>query len=127
MRGAVILLVVAFLAAMVFALSNTMTVPVMFWQWQVYNGPLALALVGAGILGALLAFLPSIARHAHLRGRVHELERRLAQHERPAPEAPAPASPPFASRPAVPPTPAAPASPVPETRPPDIGQTRRLW
>jgi uncharacterized integral membrane protein len=89
LRGSLVALVVVFLATTVFALSNTAVVTVMFWQWPVYTGSLALAIVGAGVLGALLAFLPSLARHAHLRGRVHDLERRLAAHQPPpAPVAP---------------------------------------
>jgi hypothetical protein len=83
------------LAATVFAISNTDTVRVMFWQWPIYQGPLALAIVGAGVLGALLAYLPSLARHAHLHRRVRDLERRLSSHraEAPAPEPEPPVSP----------------------------------
>jgi uncharacterized integral membrane protein len=113
MRGAAVLLILVCLAATVFALSNTATVTVMFWQWPIYTGSLALAIVGAGILGALLTFLPSVARHAHLHGRLRDLERRLAAHQAPA----APAAP------DVPPATTPPASHTPT----DIGQTRRLW
>lgn len=115
MRGSIVALIVVFLAATVFALSNTAVVTVMFWQWPVYTGSVALAIVGAGILGALLAFLPSLARHAHLRGRVRDLERRLAAHQ----PTPAPS--------AAPDTPPAGTPPGPHTPPSDIGQTRRLW
>ena len=107
MRGAIVALVLVFLAATVFALSNTAVVTVWFWQWQIYTGSLALAIVGAGVLGALLTFLPSLARHARLRGRLRDLERRLAAHQ---PAAPADGVPPASSTP-----------------PSDIGQTRRLW
>ncbi|HEV2439690.1 MAG TPA: LapA family protein [bacterium] len=113
MRGRFVLLVVVFLAATVFALSNTSVVTVMFWQWPIYTGSLALAIVGTGVLGALLAFLTSLARHAHLRGRVHDLERRLAAHQ-PAPSA-APDTPPAGTPPGT------------HTAPSDLGQTRRLW
>ena len=113
MRTTAVGLVLVFLAATVFALSNTTVVTVMFWQWPVFTGSLALAIVGAGVLGALLAFLPSLARHAHLRGRLRDLERRLAAHQ-------------AAAAPAAPDTP--PAGPAPASHPPsDIGQTRRLW
>jgi uncharacterized integral membrane protein len=112
MRGAAVVIVVVFLAATVFALSNTATVTVMFWQWPIYTGSLALAIVGAGVLGALLAFLPSMARHAHLRGRLRDLERRLAAHQP-------------AAAPTAPDTPPA-GSPAAHT-PSDLGQTRRLW
>ena len=114
MRGGFVVLVLVFLAATVFALSNTAVVTVWFWQWPIFTGSLALAIVGAGILGALLTFLPSVVRHGHLRGRLRELERRLAAHE-PAPT------------PAAPDTPPSGAPPGPHTPPSDIGQTRRLW
>ena len=94
MRGAVVILVIVFLAATVFAVSNTGIVTVMFWQWPIYTGPLALAIVGAGVLGALLAFLPTIARHAGLRSRVRDLERRLAAHQPATPPPAAPDTPP---------------------------------
>jgi uncharacterized integral membrane protein len=123
-RGAAILLVVAFLAATVFALSNTTVVTVMFWQWPIYSGSLALALVGAGILGALLTYLPSVAGHGRLRGRIRELERRVAAHERPAGATPAG---PAATAPAATAEPSGPAVSPSDPRPSDIGQTRRLW
>jgi uncharacterized integral membrane protein len=113
MRGSVVLLVVVFLATTVFAVSNTAVVTVWFWQWPIYTGSLALAIVGAGILGALVTFLPSLVRHGHLRRRLRDLERRLAAHEPAAPAAPD-----------VPP---AGTAPGPHTPPSDLGQTRRLW
>lgn len=106
MRGVIVALVIVFFAATIFALSNTAVVTIMFWQWPIYTGSLALAIVGAGVLGALLAFLPSIARHAHLRGRVHELERRLGAHE--------------PARPGLPP------SGTPPVPPSEVEQTRRF-
>src|SRR5690348_4004740 len=107
MGGAGAVIIVVFIAAVVFSLSNTAVVTVMFWQWPIYTDSLALAIVGAGVLGAVLAFLPSLARHAHLRGRLRDLERRLAAHQ-------------AAASPAAPDTP-------PSGTPSDIGQTRRLW
>ncbi|HLW48894.1 MAG TPA: LapA family protein [bacterium] len=95
MRGAILAALLVLLAATVFAISNTDTVRVMFWQWPVYTGPLAVAIVGAGVIGALLAYLPSLVRHAHLHRRVRDLERRLAAHEAAAPAPPvAPDTPP---------------------------------
>jgi uncharacterized integral membrane protein len=127
-RGTVVALVAVFLAAVVFALSNTAPVTVMFWQWPVYTGPLALAIVGAGVLGALLAFLPSLARHARLRGRLRELERRLAAHQAaPGAAAPHPGGPGGRDAPASPDRPPAGTAPAGHTAPSDIGQTRRLW
>ncbi|HKX18582.1 MAG TPA: LapA family protein, partial [bacterium] len=97
----------------VFAISNTEPVQVMFWQWPIYTGSLALAIVGAGVLGALLTLVPSMIRHAHLHGRLRDLERRLAAHE--AASSPTASGTPPPGTPAVPPAQA------------DIGQTRRLW
>jgi uncharacterized integral membrane protein len=92
-RGAIFAAVVVLLAATVFAISNTDTVRVMFWQWPIYTGPLALAIVGAGVLGALLAYFPSLARHAHLHRRIRDLERRVAAHGAPEPEPAPPVAP----------------------------------
>jgi uncharacterized integral membrane protein len=86
-RGAILAAVFVLLLATVFAISNTETVRVMFWQWPIYTGPVALAVVGAGVIGALLAYLPSLARHARLRRRVRDLERRLAAHHAADPQA----------------------------------------
>lgn len=80
MRSAILAAVFVLLVATVFAISNTETIRVMFWQWPIYTGPVALAVVGAGVIGALLAYLPSLARHARLHRRVRDLERRLAAH-----------------------------------------------
>src|SRR5579884_3924328 len=70
-------LVVVLVAVTVFALSNTDTVTVRFWQWPLYTGPLALALIGSGVLGALAVFVASVARHARLGGQLRHLETRL--------------------------------------------------
>jgi uncharacterized integral membrane protein len=99
-------LVIVALLATVFALSNTMAVTVMFLRWPIYTGPLALTIIGTGVLGALLMYLmyvPSMVRHARLRKHVQELERRLAAHH------------PVDTPPAA-----------PDTSPSEIGQTRRL-
>ena len=93
MRGAILTAILVLLLATVFAISNMETVRVMFWQWQIYTGPIALAVVGAGVLGALLAYLPSVARHARLNRRVRDLERRLAAHHAAEPGGPAAAGP----------------------------------
>jgi uncharacterized integral membrane protein len=91
-RGAILTVVFVLLLATVFAISNTETVRVMFWQWPIYTGPIALAVVGAGVLGALLAYLPSLTRHARLNRRVRDLERRLAAHHTAEPGGPAAAA-----------------------------------
>ncbi len=81
MRMILLGLVVILVLVTLFTLSNTMTVPVMFLQYTLYKGQLALVLVGAGVLGALLAYLPSLIRQAHLTGRIRELERALSAQE----------------------------------------------
>lgn len=93
MRGTVLWLLLLLLAVTIFALSNTTPITVMFWQWPIYTGSLALAIVGAGVLGALLVFLPSLIRQGHLGSRIRELERALQPHE----EAPGPTAPPDSS------------------------------
>jgi len=103
-------LFLVFLAVTVFAVSNTQVVTVMFWQWPIYTGSIALAIVGAGVLGALLVYLPSMPPHLRLRGRIRDLERRLAAHQQ-------------AEAADTPPAGTAPGS---QAAPPDIGQTRPL-
>jgi uncharacterized integral membrane protein len=100
MRATVVWLVLILLAATIFALSNTNPVTVAFWQWPIYTGPLALVIVGAGVLGALLTLLPSLARQSHLGWRIRDLERRLQVHETDRMPTPA-GSPPPPSRPSV--------------------------
>lgn len=99
MRGMIWWMIVLLLAVTIFALSNTTQVTVMFWQWPVYTGSIALTIVGAGVIGALLTLLPALLRQAHLGERIRELERerraREAGHrepDRPEP-APGPSSP----------------------------------
>jgi len=81
MRATVLWLILLLLAVTIFALSNTTPVTVMFWQWPIYTGSLALAVVGAGVVGALLTLLPSLLRQSHLGGRIRDLERQLRAHE----------------------------------------------
>jgi uncharacterized integral membrane protein len=81
MRGIVVWLILLLIAVTIFAISNTVLVTVTFLQWTLYTGPLALAIVGAGVLGALLTFVSSLGRHGHLSSRIRELERRLREHD----------------------------------------------
>ncbi|HLJ60456.1 MAG TPA: LapA family protein [bacterium] len=84
MRGVPVWLVLILLAVTIFTLSNTTTtVVVRFWQWQLFDGPVALAIVGAGVLGALLTFLSSLPHRVRLGGRIRDLEQRLRTHEGP--------------------------------------------
>ncbi len=81
MRGMIWWLFALLLAVTIFALSNTSPVTVMFWQWPIYTGSLALAIVGAGVIGALATLLPALLRQSHLGGRIRELERARREHE----------------------------------------------
>jgi len=92
-------LILLLLVVTIFALSNAGPVTVMFWQWPIYTGSLAFAIVGAGILGAVLVFLPSLIRQSHLGGRIRELERQQR------PEEPAGRPMPPGSRTGYPPSP----------------------
>lgn len=72
-------LVVVFVAATVFALSNSAAVPIMFWRWTIYTGPLSLALVASGLIGALLTFAASLMLQAGLRERLRELDEKVRE------------------------------------------------
>ena len=90
MRATLFWLLVLLVAVTVFALSNPVTVTVNFWQWPVYKGPLAMAVVGAGVLGALLTYVSSLAHHVHQARHIRNLEERLRGHE--ARQTPVPAA-----------------------------------
>lgn len=74
-------LVVAFVAAAIFAISNSGTVTVQIWQVPIYTGPLSFALIASGLLGALITFLASLMLQAGLREQVHELEQKAREQE----------------------------------------------
>jgi len=76
-RGVVTVFAVIVAVVAIFAWSNGGTVTVMFWQWPLVTGSLGLVVIGAGVLGALLAFLGSLPRHARLGARSRELEQRV--------------------------------------------------
>jgi len=76
-RGILLLLVVLVVAVAIFVWSNGDTVTVRFWQWPLVTASLGLIVIGAGVLGALLAFLGSLPRHARLGARSRELEQRV--------------------------------------------------
>ena len=69
------------IVVMLFTLSNQHTVTVSFWQWPIYSGPLALVVVGAGIIGALVTYLSSLPHHVRQGRRIRGLEERLRAHE----------------------------------------------
>lgn len=74
-----LLLVVVFITATIFAISNSVEVTVMFWRWPIYTGTLSLALVGACFLGAALTFAASLILQAGLRERIQELDQKVRE------------------------------------------------
>ncbi len=118
MRATLVWLLLLLLAVTIFALSNTAPnaapVIVKFLQWPVYTGSLALAIVGAGVLGALLTLLPALVRQSHLGGRIRELEREIRTQE-PAPR-PGPTGPGGGYAPGPPSSGPAPSGRVEDTR-----------
>ncbi|HEX2648297.1 MAG TPA: LapA family protein [Candidatus Dormibacteraeota bacterium] len=74
-----LLLVLVFITATIFAVSNSDQVTVMFLRWPIYTGPLSVALVGACFLGALLTFAAALVLQAGLRERLHELDQKVRE------------------------------------------------
>ena len=73
MGSTVLWLLLLFVVATIFALSNVTPVTVNFWQWPVYTGPLALVIAGAGVCGALLTYLGSLGHHARQARQIRSL------------------------------------------------------
>ena len=66
----------------VFALSNSATVTVRFWQWTIVEGaPLGAVVVGAGVLGALMTYAGSFLHHLRQAQQIRSLQHRLREHE----------------------------------------------
>ncbi len=80
-----------FAAVTVFALANPSAVVLRFAVWEVQT-TLALATVGAAVLGGLLVFVSGFVGQRRLRSRVRELQARL--HEIESQPASAPGRPP---------------------------------
>ncbi|HKV43973.1 MAG TPA: LapA family protein [bacterium] len=70
-------LLVLLVVVTIFALSNLSAVTVNFWQVTVYTGPLALVIVGAGVIGALLTYLGSLGHHIRQARQIRTLEDRI--------------------------------------------------
>ncbi len=68
-------LLLLLLALTTFALGNTAPTTLLFWQWPIYRGPLAVAIVGAVMMGGFVMLLPILLRQSQLVGRIRELER----------------------------------------------------
>src|SRR5579884_102263 len=94
MRAAAVWLIVLLLAVTIFALSNTASVTVMFWQWPIYTGSLGLAIVAAGVIGSVLTLLPALVRQYHLGSRIRDLERKMRAHAAGSAAPPPPPGPP---------------------------------
>lgn len=75
MGRTVLYLLILLIAATLFALSNPTTVTVNFWQWPVYTGPLALVIIGAGVAGALVTYLGSLAHHLRQAQQIRSLRK----------------------------------------------------
>ena len=67
-------LLVLLIAVTVFALSNTMIVSVGFWQWELFRGQLGLAIIGAGVIGALLTYAGSLGHHVRQARQIRRLQ-----------------------------------------------------
>ena len=81
MGGTVFWLLLLFVVATIFALSNVTPVTVNFWQWPVYKGPLAIVVVGAGVCGALLTYLGSLVHHTRQAQQIRNLRQSVQAHE----------------------------------------------
>lgn len=76
---------ILFAAVTVFSLSNPDLVTVRFLAWHLQTS-LALAVVGAGIVGGLLVLISNTVGQQQMRARLRELQNRLRELEgRPAP------------------------------------------
>jgi uncharacterized integral membrane protein len=63
-----------------FALANPTDVTVRFLAWQL-NTTLALAVIGAAIVGGFLVFVSNVLGQQHLRARIRELQTRVRELE----------------------------------------------
>jgi uncharacterized integral membrane protein len=85
---AYILLVLVGAACAVFALQNMDPVVIRFVTWRAEGIPLALVILLSVLGGLVFASCVGLLRHWKLRGRIRQLEARLAAAERP-PQPPA--------------------------------------
>ncbi len=63
-------------AVTLFALANPMPVPIRFLAWRAET-TLALAVIGAAVIGGLLVFISSVVGQQHLRARLREAQAHL--------------------------------------------------
>ena len=81
MRFLFSLAVLLLAAATIFALQNPATVTLRFVTWSLTT-TLALAIVGAAVLGGLIVYIASLFSHGELRARLRSAEARLREGER---------------------------------------------
>lgn len=81
MGGTLLKWVVLLVVVTTFALSNRVPVTVSFWQWPIYNGPLAIVIVGAAVIGALLTYLSSVTHHLRQGQHIRSLQESVRAHE----------------------------------------------
>jgi uncharacterized integral membrane protein len=80
MSGFTIFALILFAAVAIFSLSNPDLVTVRFLAWHLQTS-LALAVVGAGIVGGLLVLLSSVVGQQQMRARLRDLQTRLRELE----------------------------------------------
>jgi len=81
MRGLISLGVRLLAAATVFALQNPSPVALRFVAWSL-STTLAVAVIGAAVLGGLIVYVASLFSHGALRARLRAAEGRLREWER---------------------------------------------
>jgi uncharacterized integral membrane protein len=80
MSGFTVFALLLLVAVTLFALANPMSVPLRFLMWQAQT-TLALALIGAAVVGGLLVFVSSVVGQQHLRVRLREVQARVRELE----------------------------------------------
>ena len=80
MSGFTVFALILFAAVTAFALTNPMSVTVRFLMWNAEMS-LALAVIGAAVVGGLLVFVSSVVGQQHLRARIREVQARVRELE----------------------------------------------
>ena len=104
MGGALLKWLVLLVVVTTFALSNRVPVTVSFWQWPIYNGPLAIVIVGAAVIGALLTYGSSVTHHLRQTQHIRKLQASVRTHEARQGQAPSAQTAPAQTPPAPTPT-----------------------
>jgi uncharacterized integral membrane protein len=80
MSGFTVFALLLLVAVTLFALANPLQVTVRFLMWQI-EATLALAVIGAAVLGGFLVFISSVIGQQHLRARLREVQARVRELE----------------------------------------------